>query len=211
MGRRSISETERAKWAAKTDATLYTPGDFARHKAVEGLFLLGVMGYAGSWKRSGLSGSTLAAFIDDARRALRRQLEAAKREQGEALVMVSGASNIGVLELAYSLAAELGITAMGVTSSRSLRYRLGAMAYLVSVGSRFGDESRDFVTLCDRFVVLGGGDQSQHEAELGLAEAKPVTVVTGFGGAADALAKTAPRPGLSVIEGRTRQALQSRR
>lgn len=202
VSRTGISGAERARWAAKTGATLYTPGDFGRLKVDEGLVLLGVMGYAGGWKRSGLSGAALASLIGDARRALDREFESATREYGDALVMVSGATNKGVLELAYTLANERGIRAMGVTSSQALRYRLGTMAYLVSVGSRFGDESHVFVALCDRFVVLGGGKQSHDEAELALAQGKPVTLITGFGGAADALAKTIPRPNLDQVIGR---------
>src|SRR5690606_23035003 len=109
--------------------------------------------------------------------------------------------NIGVLELAYDLCTQLGILAMGITSARALAYSLGEMHYVVCVGSKFGDESEDFVALCDAFVVLGGGPQSLHEAELALARGEPVEAITGFGGAADSLAER-EIDGLTVVVGR---------
>ena len=191
-----------AAWRAKTEAQIHTPASFAALKVERGLSLLGLMGYAGRWQRSGLSGAALEAFVADAGAALRRSLEAAKAEHGERLVMVSGATDSGVLRLAYELAAELSITSMGITSNRALRYRVAPMHYLIAIGSRFGDESADFVTLCDHFVVLGGGAQSRHECELALAQGKPVEAITGFGGAADELAAAGEREGLRCVSGR---------
>ena len=80
-----------------------------------------------------------------------------------------------------------------------------AMRYLVPVRREFGDESEVFVSMCDAFTVLGGGEQSRREAELGLAQGKVVTLITGFGGAADSLAaehQASPPPSLRVIAGR---------
>ena len=106
-----------------------------------------------------------------------------------------------LLAMAYGLCTELGILAMGITAGRAMAYELGAMNFVVPVGSRFGDESEVFVGLCDEFLVLGGGPQSLAEAEAGLAQGKPVRVITGFGGAADALAMREDLPQLLRIPG----------
>jgi hypothetical protein len=202
-GRRSRSwrAPNAEAWAAKTSAQQHSPESFAAYKDAQQLFVLGVMGYAGAWRRSGLKGARLETFIADARAALHRSLLAARDQHGRKLVMASGATNIGVLELAYDLCTQLGILAMGITSGRALAYSLGEMQYVVPVGHKFGDESEDFVTLCDAFVVLGGGPQSLHEAELALARGKDVEVIAGFGGAADSLA-TRTIDGLTVVAGR---------
>ncbi|EDM79497.1 hypothetical protein PPSIR1_35262 [Plesiocystis pacifica SIR-1] len=186
--RRAPKPPEPQAWRAKTEAAFHTPASFAAYKQAQGFALLGVMGYAGSWRRTGKTGAALKAHVAAARAALEAELCAARERHGIKLVMASGATNNGVLELAYDLCVELGILAMGITSGRALAYEVGAMDFVVPVGSRFGDESQDFVELCDEFLVLGGGDQSLAEAEAALAVDKPVRVIVGFGGAADALA-----------------------
>lgn len=180
-------------WRAKTAAALHSPASFAAYKQAQGFALLGVMGYAGSWRRTGKTGEALAAHVGAARAALKSELLAARERHGLELVMASGATNNGVLAQAYDLCAELGILAMGITSNRALAYEVGAMNFVVPVGSRFGDESEAFVELCDEFLVLGGGDQSRREAEAALERGKPVRVIVGFGGAADELAARGER------------------
>ena len=61
------------------------------------------------------------------------------------------------------------------------------MDVLVPIGKRFGDESAGFVALCDAFIVLGGGAQSEAECRRASEVGKPITVIQGFGGVADGL------------------------
>jgi hypothetical protein len=126
-------------------------------------------------------------FVQRAEAALERELLALQATHGDRLVMCSGATNIDVPGLAYTLCARHGITAAGITAGAAIRYRLARMDRLVVVGRRFGDESAVFVAQCDAFVVLGGGPQSAQECRMAGEAGKPVTAIRGFGGAADAL------------------------
>lgn len=156
-----------------------------RQKRERASYLLGVMGYAGRFRAR--PDDSVADFKRDATRLLKEQFEASRDRHGASLVVVSGATDAGVLHLTYALCAQLHISAAGITSDAALRYQLGAMDWVAPVGARFGDESELFVACCDEFLVLGGGAQSLHEAELAAAMGKPVTAVRGFGGAADDL------------------------
>lgn len=187
------------KWSEKTDATLMTPDGFAGW--CQGRVVVGVMGFSGAWRRSGLTGPALTDYVLDAEVALSRQLRLLKDEHGEKLVMCSGATDIGVPGLAYRLAAQRGITAAGITAGNAVRYRLGQMAALVVVGRRFGDESAVFVEACHTFLLLGGGPQSADECRRAAAAGKPITIIQGFGGVADAFT-AADLPTAAFVDGR---------
>jgi len=174
------------RWKRKTDAAIMTSARAAAWKREGARHIVGVMGFSGAWRRSGLSGDALKTYIAGIRAALHSTLAALQRQWGTRLVMCSGATDIGVPGCAYHLCEEMGITAMGVTAGAAIRYTIAPMAVLVPVGRRFGDESHIFVGLCDAFVVLGGGPQSDAETRAAHQQGKPVTVIQGFGGAADA-------------------------
>jgi hypothetical protein len=178
-------QQRRADWRHRTEAELHTETGFAQSKARHGWRVLGVMGFAGRWERSGLAGDDLAWFVAEARQALRRELLRARDAYPGRLHMATGGTNTGVLGLAYGLCAELAIPAVGITPDRALNYELGGMAHLIPVGEFFGDESEAFVRLCDEFILLGGGKQSLREALSASSIGKPVTVIQGFGGVAD--------------------------
>ncbi len=152
-------------------------------KAAEGWFLLGVVGFAGRWR----PGSE--QLVADARRMLEAEFARAVEQRGTSLVVVSGATNAGVLELTYAACARMGITAMGITAGQALNFNLAPMHYVTPVGSRFGDESPVFVAAIDELIMLGGGNQSRDEAISAAQRGLPVTVIQGFGGTADALTK----------------------
>jgi predicted Rossmann-fold nucleotide-binding protein len=182
-------------WRKKTAADITDPAGFAAWKAEGSRYVVGVMGYSGAWRRSGLTGEALADFVAKAEQALEVVLLSLREAHGERLVVCSGATDIGVPGLAYALCARLGITTAGITAGAAQRYRLATMEKLVVIGRRFGDESAVFVAQCDAFVVLGGGAQSAAECRLAMAAGKPVTAIRGFGGAADALpAEDSPQP-----------------
>ena len=174
-----------APWKGRTGAQLLSESAWATLCAERPRFVLGVLGYAGRWERTGLRGTALHAFVAAARAALRDQLLVLQAQHGPQLAMASGATNRGVLELAYELCAELGITALGVAPEQVLNYPLAPMDYLLPVGRRFGDESATFVRISDALLLLGGGGQSRREIRMGAAAGKPLTIVQGFGGAAD--------------------------
>jgi hypothetical protein len=173
------------RWREATNARLCTEDDVHRLKQEQGLFLLGVMGFAGSWRHAPHKGDALVHWIDSMRQALACELLAYRDVYGDALVVVSGATSMGVLELTYDLCEQHEITAMGITSDRALQYELGQMDYVLPFGRSFGDESDIFVRACDAFVLLGGGQQSARETRSANRQGKVVTVLQGFGGVAD--------------------------
>ncbi len=143
------------------------------------------MGYAGRWW--GVDGDSAAQRRRAARGLLRAELVRLQREHGERLLMVSGATDRGVLRLAYAECASLSIRCAGVTAEEALRLSLASMELVVAGGRSFGEESWIFVDTADEFVMLGGGAQSHDEAKMAAAQGKRVTVIRGFGGAADAV------------------------
>jgi len=179
--------SRRAEWRQRTDAEILTDSSFAARKSAEGLYVVGVLGFAGRWERSGLAPDALAAFIDEAREFLGRELLRAQQAHGDRLVVCTGATNTGVLQLTYELCSALGIRTMSVAPDRALNYELGPLDFVIPLGEYFGDESEAFVRLGDEFVLLGGGNQSHQEILAAHLAGKPVTIIQGFGGIADEL------------------------
>lgn len=174
-------------WKKKTDAAIMTPARAAAWRRDGDRHLVGVMGFSGAWHRSGHRGEALERYVSGVHAALRAELSALQVAWGARLVMCSGATNSGVPGAAYQTSVALGITTMGVTAGAAIRYTLAPMAVLVPVGRRFGDESHVFVALCDAFLLLGGGAQSEAETRAAHQQEKPITIIQGFGGVADQL------------------------
>lgn len=168
------------RWRRATAAIACRPADFRRRKRAEGLFVAGVVGYSGSFRQNPAPNAEqravtcLAAIISGL------------RDQHPALIMASGATDLGVPGLAYAECARQGVEAIGITAAAALNHPLAAMSTVIPVGRRFGDESQVFIELCDAFWILGGGAQSAAEMRQAHAVGKPITVLQGLGGAADA-------------------------
>lgn len=187
------------RWKKKTEAAVLSPARAAAWKRSANRHIVGVMGFSGAWRRSGLRGEALDNYVNGVHSALRDTFSGRKAEWGARLVMCSGATDIGVPGAAYRICRELNITTMGVTAGAAIRYALAPMAVLVPVGRRFGDESGVFVGLCDAFVLLGGGPQSEAETRAAHQQGKPVTIIRGFGGVADTEGLGA-LPGVRLVE-----------
>ena len=173
------------EWRQKTQAEILDEGCFQAIKKEQNLHVLGVMGFSGRWHRSGLQGRELTQFVADMCAGLQAEFESQRRAHQERLVVCTGATNGGVLQVVYEACTLLGIAAMGITPDRALNYEIGEMRYLLPSGQRFGDESPLFLRTCDAFLVLGGGEHSHHESLTARAIGKPLTIVQGFGGIAD--------------------------
>ncbi len=174
-----------AEWRKRTGAEVLSAAQFAATKARSGLYLAGVMGFAGRWERSGLDGEELRRFVADAREALRAELSRVRERHGERLVVVTGATDTGVLQITYELCAAGGIPTLSAAPDAALNYEIGPLRYVIPAGREFGDESDLFVSFSDEFVLLGGGKQSRRETLAASAAGKPITVIQGFGGVAD--------------------------
>ena len=175
------------KWRLRTGATILTEPGFAILKRRLGLHVVGVAGFARPWSRLSLGGAHLAQVIADARATICHVLADRQRRHGKRLVMASGATNQGVLQVAYEVCAFLSIAAMGIAPDQALDYPLGRMRCMLPFGSLFGDESPVFIQAIDELIVLGGGPQSQREIFSAAQARRPITVIQGFGGIADQL------------------------
>jgi len=156
-----------------------TVGQIRRAATDGSAFLVGVVGFSGSWSQNTLPDAEVLA-----RRELVRLFDSLNAPRPWC---VSGATNSGVPAVAYSVARERGIPCIGVTATIARGFRLAPLSRIAWVGRDFGDESSDFVELCDAFWMIGGGLQSEREMRMAADRAKPITVVRGFGGAADRL------------------------
>mgnify|MGYP000265038086 CR=1 FL=1 len=178
-------EQKLEQWREKTDARIFDEQTFLEHAQEQDCFVLGVLGYAGSWARSGYKGEALKRWVQKMTDALEESLVQEKAVHQEKLVVSSGATNLGVLQIAYALCEKHAILSLGVTPDRTLRYRIGKLDYLLPFGRSYGDESEVFLRTSDAFLLLGGGAQSKKEIIIAHQMKKPITIIQGFGGAAD--------------------------
>jgi hypothetical protein len=181
----------RTQWRKHTSASIVSAARFACMKLRSRLRVGGIVGFARPWLQLGLQGPTLAQTIADARTSICYELADRQRRYGERLVVASGATNEGVLRLAYEVCAFLNITAMGIAPDQALEFPLGQMQYVLPFGRAFGDESPVFVRTIDELLVLGGGSQSRREVFAAAEASQPMTIIQGFGGIADQLTPAA--------------------
>lgn len=147
-----------------------------------GATLIGIVGFSGAWQ-------------DNARPEVKSTVERVinglfdRVAEPEPVWCVSGATDFGVPAVAYAIAKQRDLYCVGVTAGEAQQFPLAALDRLVVVGDRFGDESRVFVDVCDRFWMIGGGSQAETEMRMAAHLGKPITVVRGVGGRADVLTK----------------------
>lgn len=175
------------RWHQRTNAQIFSERAFLQARQQHQWHIVGVAGYARDWSHLGLDRHTVTLTVADARNALLHEFSRRQHEYGQRLVIASGATNQGVLQLTYDVCHELQITAMGIAPDQALDFPLGTMELMLPCGQRFGDESALFVRLIDELVVLGGGAQTRREVKLAAEQGRPMTVIQGFGGAADDL------------------------
>jgi len=60
--------------------------------------------------------------------------------EGQYLIIVSGATNMGVPKIAYEEAVKLGFSTVGITAKEAMKYDLFPVDKLTLVGEKFGDE-----------------------------------------------------------------------
>lgn len=93
----------------------------------------------------------------------------------EAIVIVSGLTNLGIPKIAYEIAVERDYGTMGIAPSEADEYELFNVDEIIYKGDKFGDESEEFIDNIDVFIKVGGGQQSQQEMEL--AEADDISIL----------------------------------
>jgi hypothetical protein len=79
--------------------------------------------------------------------------------------IVSGATNVGVLKIAYEEATKRKWKTVGVACKRAKEHPLFPVDELIIVGEEWGEESETFVGMLDAIIRIGIGKQSLREAE----------------------------------------------
>lgn len=175
------------EWSDATGAHVVSIKSFLQEKEHCKWYTVGVLGYAGSWKHAPFTGELLVRWQHAMHTALHQVFASYSKQYPDRWMVISGATAVGVLNIAYTLCHTLSIPTMGIAPDRALQHPLARLDRMLPYGKSFGDESKIFVQLCDAFVVLGGGAQSKKELHMATRQGKPITVIQGFGGIADAL------------------------
>jgi len=87
--------------------------------------------------------------------------------------IVSGLTNIGVLQIAYEEAVKRGWKTVGIACKRAEEYELFPVNEKIIVGQEWGDESPTFLDRIDLIVRIGMGTQSIAETEETKRRGKP--------------------------------------
>jgi len=77
--------------------------------------------------------------------------------------IVSGLTNIGIPAIAYRVAKEMGFTTTGIACSKAEKYECFPCDQVKIIGNNWGDESSTFLSYCDSFLRVGGGEQTKKE------------------------------------------------
>jgi hypothetical protein len=83
---------------------------------------------------------------------------------GKNVTLISGATDMGVPSLAYSLAKERGWETVGITCEKAKEYKIfEGLDKIEFIGKEWGDESGYFLSSIDVLIKCGGGTQSKKE------------------------------------------------
>ena len=173
-------------WRKKTNAKLFTISKLRKAIRENGGVAIGLAGFSGSFKSNERADSEAVTS-----RTLEIMLgEAVDSRSPSTVYLISGATNLGVPRIGYTLCKRLGCKAVGVTAGSAISHAIAPLDYLTVVGKSFGDESEAFVSVLDELWVVGGGRQSRNECELASKSSIPITIIQGIGGISDELNPT---------------------
>ena len=153
------------------------------YKERDGAFFIGVTGFSTDrdidWSK--------------ARKALRKLFTTIKQSDanGKQVAISSGATNYGVVAVAYQVCHELNMKCIGVASGKPFVDKTLKLSSFLDrswfIGNNWGDESPVFLQTLDVMVALGGGNQATREVASAAKSGKKVYLVTGYVGAAEDL------------------------
>ncbi len=90
------------------------------------------------------------------------------------IYIVSGLTNVGIPRLAYEFAGDRKWKTVGIAPKEAEQYELFPVDEKIIVGDKFGDESKVFIDYIDVLVKIGGGKQSEKEAEMAKEQNIPI-------------------------------------
>lgn len=138
--------------------------------------VIGVVGYSSNSCITDLARAKVAEGIKEAARALGliRPIEGETRVRGGGAIsssvlsnfaICSGLTNLGIPALAYEWAADHNLFTIGVACAKAQEHPCYPVNETFIAGENWGDESALFLAMIDALVQVGGGPQSQAEAE----------------------------------------------
>lgn len=77
--------------------------------------------------------------------------------------VVAGLTNLGIPALAYEEALSRGLTTVGFSCSKALKYECFPVDKRFLFGDNWGDESQSFLEYIDILVIIGGGENTKRE------------------------------------------------
>jgi hypothetical protein len=99
----------------------------------------------------------------------------------ELVNIITGATNLGIPKMVYDKANEENIrlgkrfNLVGVMAKEGYEYELYPCDIIYAYGKNFGDESKEFISMLDLFIKIGGGKQSIKE--LSMAKEKGIPTI----------------------------------
>ncbi len=100
--------------------------------------------------------------------------------QDKEIYIVSGLTNVGIPKLAYEFAGDRKWKTVGIAPKEAEQYELFPVDEKIIVGEYFGDESEVFIDYIDVLVKIGGGKQSEKEAEMAKEQNIPIMNMDNF-------------------------------
>jgi len=89
--------------------------------------------------------------------------EISDKYKNEEIVVVSGATYVGIPALVYDTASDYKYKTVGVMCKEGYECDLYFCDEIYAVGENWGDESETFIDMIDVLYRIGGGKQSFHE------------------------------------------------
>lgn len=120
--------------------------------------------------RIGVIGYSSQAFDEDtARRIFLDLFKEIKLKEGLNVEVVSGLTWMGIPGLAYEIATAFDWETVGIAPTCVKEFELFPCDRVIYVGDDWGEESDYFLDSIDVLIKIGGGQQSNDEAESALA------------------------------------------
>lgn len=92
----------------------------------------------------------------------------------DAIEIVTGATNLGIPGLVYQYAEPYAYKTVGIMCKEGYTCELYPCDQIYAIGERWGDESKFFINYIDILYKIGGGPQSEREADMARMKYKPV-------------------------------------
>ena len=127
--------------------------------------IIGVIGYSDDKCKTDYARKLVKEAIVETMTALGWKPDLPLNKTPFTFSICSGLTNLGIPALAYEFAKKYEFQTIGVACAKATEYECYPVDKEVIVGTEWGDESEEFLSQIDALVRIGGGPQSEREAE----------------------------------------------